>query len=311
MIDKSQVSIIIPHLGGTVETQYALDKCLKSLDETVPDIKKIVAYNNFDGWDGNVPEGSIFLQEQGQCKAVNAAVATTNTPWIFITNNDMIYAPGWFEKLVEGIQPRYMVGVDLGVDEVNFEPGGVVRVNDVSAVKQLDDIVCISPMLVEPRQGAPTFLVQPFGGAGGDFNKQGWLDFAKDYEGIGIRTGFNMPLLIKRDLWDTIGGYDINYDPWGSNSDSDLEYKIKLAGVQPYQNTNCIVYHFSQTSGTFEPKNDEFRNRNYAYFKDKWGFDRTDDGIWEADFIMPNKERIFRPDWENKFEAYDSPNRVL
>lgn len=296
MIRPQDVTIIIPHLGKTKEQKYALEQCLRSLQETVPDIKKIITINGHRFEDEltllaeatepfEIKNISIMVMEdQGQCKAVNAAVATTNTPWIFVTNDDMIYAPGWFERLTEFNQGTRLVNLDD------------------------DKQCCISPQLIEPRSGAPTFDVFFAGGAGGDFDKEKWLLYVKEqYQfrtGFSpLRTGFNLPFLIKRELWDTIGGYDINYDPWGSNSDSDLEYKIKLAGVQPYQNTNCIVYHFSQTSGTFEPRNDSYRFKNYAYFKEKFGFDRTDDGIWEASFTIPTKEegRIYTPEWEGKY----------
>lgn len=285
MIDPKDITIIIPHLGATPEAEYALDQCLQSLRETVPGMKTIISIN------GSMKCGAkhdlkgyevlIGLEEQGQCRAVNAAVATINTKWIFVTNDDMIYAPGWFEKLAN----TYW------------------------------DIGCVSPMLIEPRPGAPTFEVFFAGGAGGDFDKEKWLEFAKthmfgssdaDVYGRSMRTGFNLPFLIRRDIWDTVGGYDINYDPWGSNSDSDLLYKIKLAGIQPMQNPNVVVYHFSQTSGTFEPRNDSYRFKNYAYFKEKWGFDRTDAGIWEASFTVPSKEegRIFNPSWEGKYAGH-------
>lgn len=301
MIKQSDCTIIIPHLGKTLESQYALKQCLKSLRETC-DMRIIVAYNGVEGWDGNVDADTMLLSDQGQCKAVNAAVATTNTPWIFVTNDDMIYAPGWWEKLTEPLGRRWITN-NREIKEIDIRPHGIIEVDVVSAVNEIPEILCISPKLVEPRQGAPTFIEYFCGGAGGDFNKEKWLEFANNYHAMEAITGFNLPFLIKRELWDTIGGYDINYDPWGSNSDSDLEYKIKLAGVQPYQNTNCVVYHFSQTSGTFEPRNDEYRFKNYEYFKQKWGFDRTDDGIWEATFNIPTKEegRIFNPPWENKY----------
>lgn len=262
MIDKKDISIIIPHLGETEESEYALDYCHSSLFEEgfVP----IIAHN---GLNNCRHKFHIDIKEQGQCKAVNAAVATTNTPYIFVTNDDMIYAPGWWEKLTGAL--------------------------DTS-------LLCISPKLVEPRPGAPTFEVYFCGGAGGDFDKEKWLEFAKNYKGQGLRTGFNLPFLISRELWDTVGGYDINYDPWGSNGDSDLEYKIKLVGVQPMQNTDFVVYHFSQTSGTFLPENNSYWQRNFAYFEEKWGFPRTDDGIWEATFEIP-QENKFQPDWKGKY----------
>lgn len=302
MIKRNEVTIIIPHFGATKEQCYSLNQCLKSLEETVPDIKIIVAKNGPSCY----CRRDLRVLEQGQNKAVNAAVAITNTPWVFISNDDMIYAPGWFERLVEPLGKKYLYNPEsLNETEFLYGPNRIILVNDVAAVKELKEILCISPMLVEPRGGAPTFREYFCGGAGGDFDKQKWLDFAADWAvPEDLRTGFNFPLLIRRDLWDLVGGYDINYDPWGSNGDSDLQYKIMLAGVQPYQNTNCIVYHFSQTSGTFEPKNDSFRFRNYAYFKEKWGFERTDNGIWESNFKMPTVEegRIFTPEWEGKFK---------
>ncbi len=273
MIKPSEVVVVIPHLGGTAETEYALDECLKSLQETVPDIRVLLAINgqrciaHRGQWD-------LQIKRQGQGMAVNAAVATTNTPWILVTNDDMVYAPGWFETLTrycDRPEPEYW---------------------------------CTSPQLVEPRQGASTFQVYFCGGTGGDFDKQKWLEFANNKENKGgRRTGFNLPFLIKRELWDTIGGYDINFDPWGSNSDSDLEYKIKLAGVQPIQDTMTLVYHFSQISGTFHPDNQSFWQKNWDYFIEKWGFPRTDDGIWEADFTIPDPPiRGFTPKWEGKYE---------
>jgi len=266
MINVNELSIIIPHLGETKEQEYAFDECYASLRESTPEIKIIVAKN---GGACSHPR-DVRVVSQGQCKAVNAGVAITNTPWILITNDDMVYPPNWFEKLVE-----------------------------------VENVSCISPQLVEPRQGAPTFITYFCGGAGGDFDKQKFFEFEKNHfkQLSSIRTGFNLPFLIKRELWDLVGGYDINYDPWGSNSDSDLEYKIRLAGVQPYQNTNCLVYHFGQTSGTFEPRNQGAWQKNWDYFIQKWGFPRTDNGIWEATFEIPTKEqgRIFIPWWEGHY----------
>lgn len=275
MIDTKDCTIIIPHLGGTFEAETSLDECLTSLKETVPDMKIMVAVNGAKCIKHR--NADLFVKDQGQCKAVNAAAACVNTPYIFVTNDDMIYAPDWWERLTAG-------------DAIPM---------------------CLSPQLVEPRPGAPTFIVEFCGGAGGDFEKGKWLDFAGRHQGTGLRTGFNLPFLIKKELWDLIGGYDINYDPWGSNGDSDLEYKVKLAGVQPFQNTNCPVYHFSQTSGTFSPENNSYYQRNFTYFKDKWGFDRTDDGIWEATFEIPNDERIFRPYWEDFYKRQTTPFRGM
>jgi GT2 family glycosyltransferase len=270
------LTIIIPTINTTGDKEqdkkvdYALTQCLRSLGETVPEIPVVIASNGGDpkyiAEYLHLKTTRINVWEQGQCKAVNAAVATTNTEWIMISNDDMIYPPGWLEKLIDNLKHN--------------------------------NIKCISAKLVEPQDGAPTFEKYFCGGAGGDFNRDMFYEYASlSTNSFKVDNGFNLPLLIKRELWDLVGGYDINYDPWGSNSDSDLEYKIKLAGEQPKQSRKCKVYHFSQTSGTFNPANGEYWQRNFKYFEDKWGFPRTDDGIWEADFDIPKDKLKYKPKW--------------
>jgi len=274
MIDTSQVSIVIPHLGQTSEQEYALDQCLQSLKETFSGKILVVA----NGRKTCNHEWNIHIADQGQCKAVNAAAATVNTPWIFVTNDDMVYAPNWFEKLTKPINLQMESSVP------SYE------------------IKCISPKLIEPRAGAPTFEVYFCGGAGGDFDKVKWLEFVSNYKGQGLRTGFNLPFLIKKELWDLISGYDVAYDPWGSNGDSDLQAKIHLAGIQPYQNTNAIVYHFAETSGTSSPENRPYWQKNWDYFISKFGFERQSSPmVWESVDIINYNKLKYKPFWMNHY----------
>lgn len=270
MINKSDVTIIIPTLD-TDRNNYARGECLTSLLESgFPMENVVVVFNGREvssvSTRGNMISRLMFLTEQGQCKAVNAAAATVNTEWIMVSNDDQIYPPDWFERMTDGYVTE-------------------------------DSVYTISPQLIEPIDGAPTFKKYFCGGVGGDWDKQKFMEYAKTHEGSGVRSGFNLPFLIKKEVWDMVGGYDINYDPWSSNSDSDLEYKLKLAGVDMYQNTNCPVYHFSQTSGTFLPENREHWQKNWDYFIDKWGFHRTDEGIWEATFSIPYDQLKYKPKW--------------
>src|SRR3990167_6492227 len=113
MIDQSQVSIVIPHLGETKEQEYSFDECYASLRESTPEIRIVVAKN---GGACHHPR-DVRVVSQGQCKAVNAAVAITNTPWIMVTNDDMQFYSGWWEKLTENIEDRVCVSPNL------VEPG--------------------------------------------------------------------------------------------------------------------------------------------------------------------------------------------
>lgn len=272
MIDKSSVTVIIPHLGGTKESEYALSQCLLSLEESSWPAENIIVSVN--GGKCQEHYANVKIDAQGQEKAVNAAATTVNTPWIFVTNDDMQYAPGWWEELTFPMEGR-------------------------------EEILCISPKLIEPRAGAPTFEVYFCGGAGGDFDKQKWLEFAKNYKKneMPLRTGFNLPFLIKKELWDLINGYDVNFSPWGSNSDSCLQTRIMLAGVQPYQNTNAIVYHFSQTSGTGREENRPYWQKNWDYYIEKYGFERASSPeIWVSQNIIDWDKLKFKPWWLNFYK---------
>lgn len=275
IISKDNLTIIIPH-WSTKETDYALKECLTSLEESGFPLENIIVSHNGDvhylGLTFEFPGiRELFIYEQGQCRAVNAAAGLVMTDFMMVSNNDMIYPEGWFDKL-------FGLFLDHAEDVVSNE-----------------DFFTLSPQLIEPQDGAHTFKKVFFGGVGGDWNKQGFMEYAKTHEGSGLRSGFNLPFVVKKEVWDVIGGYDTKYDPFSSNSDSDLEYKFKLAGVKMYQETNCPVYHFSQTSGTFHPSKQEYWNRNWEYFIKKWGFPRTDNGIWDATFEIPMENLVYHP----------------
>ena len=266
------VTIIIPSMRAS---EFALEQCTDSLMKTAFDIVNkemglIVATNGYDPATDGKPNqvGDIHISFQGQCKAVNAAVAITNTEWIFVSNDDMVYPPNWWEKLSDFVENNRQ-------------------------------IKCISPNLVEPRPGAPPFVYFPCGGAGGDFDKDKFYKFADKYRHFKLEEGFNLPFLMKRDLWNLIGGYDINYDPWGSNSDSDLQTKIYLAGEKTWRYHNVIVYHFGQTSGTFHPDNRKHWQKNRDYFIKKWGFPRQGDDqkVWYSKDLIDYEKLIYKPKW--------------
>jgi GT2 family glycosyltransferase len=283
MLNKKDVTIIIPHYD-TEKANTALHECLTSLFESEFPKENIIVALNGDpvgfGPLSGLETRCLYIPEQGQCKAVNAAVAISSTPWIMVTNNDMIYPPNWFETFL-----------------------GFMANSDVEARP-----FTLSPILIEPNDGAPTFKKYFCGGAGGDFDKKKFLEYAKETSSdlAELRPGFNLPFFMKREIWDVVGGYDVKYDPWSSNSDSDFEYKLKLAGVDMLQNTSSPVYHFSQTSGTFEPKNQSYWQKNWGYFIEKWGFPRTDEGIWQGTFEIPYGQLKYHPFFEGVYSRRDA-----
>jgi hypothetical protein len=162
------------------------------------------------------------------------------------------------------------------------------------------DYPVFSPNLVEPMDNAGS--AEPFEKFAGGLTVS---SFRRDFVDGYIKRqadvveedepGLNFPLFIKRELWEFLKGYDEAYDPWGSNSDTDLQTRINLAGVTPMRERNVRVYHFSNKTPTFAPENNDFRMNNFEYFKDKFGFDRDELGsdVWyNKDMLPTNKERI-------------------
>lgn len=219
----------------------------------------------------------LHTKDQGQCVAVNigAQLAAPDTDYIFVVNSDMYFAPGWNKQM-----------------EFRFNKG-----------------LCFSPNLVEPVDNAgsaPPFLKLDAGNDLESFKPA----IADDYvermtkELKAPEPGFNLPFFIDLNLWRTIGGYDVAYDPYGSNSDTDLQCKINLAGVTPKRLTDILVYHFSNKSGTFEDDKRDFWQNNWDYFQSKWGFNRDElkSDVWMNKDMLPELSKIkYKPDWVNKY----------
>ncbi len=272
-----KVTVIIP----TIEkTQDYLETCVKSLRATVDWDIIVVGNGGETQYKVDLPEVRyLYTRDQGQCGAVNigAQLVSPDTDYIMVSNDDMYYAPGWNDNL------RF-------------------------------DYPCFSPNLIEPANNAgsaPPFMKLDGGLILEEFNKEAVDKFVSEMvDGedtpIGGRetTGFNLPFFIKLDVWRTIGGYDTKYDPWGSNSDTDLQTLIELAGIQPMRLRDVLVYHFGSKSGTFDNSNQEYWWRNWIYYTDKWGFNRDMEPLpdtWMATNLVNKKLNKFHPSWEGKY----------
>lgn len=255
-------SVIIPSLVNH-DGEY-LKLCVKSLRDSGFGGQIIVVTNGQPVIHKlDIPGVSIHLHttKQGQCHAVNEGAKVATGDYLLISNSDMYYAPGWDKNL-------------------HFEHP------------------VFSPNLVEPVNNA---------GSAAPFLKfDGGLDlneFRREFVDGFIRrevdklpdeeAGLNFPLFIKREFWNFLGGYDEAYDPWGSNSDTDLQTRINLAGVTPLRLRDVLVYHFSNKTPTFAPENDGFRLNNFEYFKGKFGFDRDELGsdVWYNKDMLPTDDR--------------------
>ena len=208
---------------------------------------------------GENGEGTSY--PQGQCKAVNRIARQAKGEWLFIANDDMYFPKGWNKFLTF---PSACLSTNVNWCSAPVEGLSFV---DLNAGTELD------------------------------FDKKKVDDFMKNHNDKSVVNGFNFPLIIKKDLWDFIEGYDENYDPWGSNSDSDLEYKVKLVGVQPKKLNGVFVYHFCSKSDMYSHQ--DFMQKNYDYFENKWGFQRVDTPyIQRAEFEIPMDKLKYKPNFK-------------
>jgi GT2 family glycosyltransferase len=265
--------------------------CLDSIKESCKS-KIIVAHNGNNPSpnltdDGRTTVFSIPFQ-QGQWHALNEAIKwNVASPWILIINDDMVVSPNWLKELMFWVEKQ--------------------------------NLLVASPNLVEPRRGAPPFLEHFCGGVGTvgakpDFDEKCFTDFVESYSPLEqssysgktpVEDGLNLPILIRKDVWDTIGGADEQFDPWGSNGDSDLQYRIMYAGITPKRIKSSLVYHFSQTSGTFHPDNAKYVQENHKKFTDKWGVVRASSPeIWYKPDVDFSKTK-FQAEWKGKFENHN------
>ena len=258
------VTVIIPSLASEVTKPY-LKLTVESLRATTdwpiivvtngtkhkPDLKDIKGITTH-----------LHTPTQGQGIATNYGAQLASTDYLLISNDDMYYAPDWNKNL-------------------RFES------------------LCFSPNLVEPINNAGS--APPFEKLDAGFNLEEFNQYRVDGFVIDMllanrrmkepiqENGFNFPVFIKKDLWNFLKGYDITYDPWGSNGDTDLQTRINLAGVTPMRLRDVLVYHFSNKSGTFDGTHQDFYQHNIEYFKFKFGFDRDElkSDVWYNKDMIP------------------------
>jgi glycosyltransferase involved in cell wall biosynthesis len=261
-----KVSIIVPVLVNSLETKpdnwLWLKKCLHSIKKNSKENHEIIVVTN-NGNPIQVPlEGIkvIHNQPQGQCQAVNLGIAAAENEYVMIIDEDMVFPINW-EEITEKAKEYPFISGTL------MERGG-------------------------------SFLVNSCGDSPLNFDEQKFEQDSLTMAEPKWENGFGFPLVCKKEFWQKLGGYDEQFDPWGSNCDSDLEYKVMLSGSLPMRWRGTIFYHFAQVSGTFAPEMGGFVQGNVRKFESKWGFARARaPEIWSCDFTIPKDKLLYKPSW--------------
>lgn len=258
-----KVSIIIPSLKDNISY---LKLCIESIKkyQTV-DYEIIVVTNNSPAFHVPIEEIKVYHNEpQGQCQAVNLGVRVANNDYVLILDDDMVVPPNLEELFEKGKDRDFLCG-----------------------------------HLMEQGHVGSSFLPNDCGKTPKEFD---WEKYEKDSQEMAqdiTEKGFGFPMLVKKEIWQKVEGYDESYDPWGSNVDSDLEYKFLLANIDLQRYKKVLPYHFQCVSGTFDkPEAQPYWQKNRDYFIQKWGFDRPGaPQIWDLDFKIPFNQLKYKPEW--------------
>ena len=156
----------------------------------------------------------------GFLKSCNNAAAKAKAPFIFLLNNDTAVLPGWISSSLNTFSNHRnagLVGSKLLYPNGMLQEAGGVIWNDGSGANV---------------------------GRWNDPDKPEW-NFIRDTNYIS-----GAAVLLRKDLWDALGGFDIRYAP-AYCEDSDLALQIKAAGFRVlYQPASRVVHFEGVSSGT-------------------------------------------------------------
>jgi GT2 family glycosyltransferase len=167
----------------------------------------------------------------------NLAVPSARAPYVVLLNDDTEVCEGWLDSLVEVADRRgaaAVVSMLLDADGTIQEAGGIVW----------DD-------------GWTWSVARGLPGGSARYDYERRVDY-----------GSAASLLVRRDLFDELGGFDDRYFP-ATFEDADLCLRMALAGSEVWFAPRSKIVHFESQS-----TNTVFRqflmDRNHAIFKERW-----------------------------------------
>lgn len=141
----------------------------------------------------------------------------------------------------------------------------------------------IEPNMFNSPDRVGTLLVHPneFGAYHDDFNSKRFLDYATEFaknNDFEIPKGEGVSGLVRKELWDRIGGNDPLFAPT-SWDDHDLFLRMRNEGVKFIMPTKSVVWHFGargshrleENDGRSSERQRQAEERNIRKFFEKWG----------------------------------------
>lgn len=237
-------SIIVPVFNRAAFTRA----CLRAIEKSV--VADQLSYEVIVVDNGSVDETAEVLrswtdshanvrvvpmgQNLGFAQACNEGAKWARGRYVVFLNNDTLPTPGWLQKMVRFAENDTQVGI---VGSKLLYPDG--KIQHLGVVFDQDK---------NPRhiyRGFPRNIPP--------------AEVSREYQAV---TG--ACLLIRRDLYERVGGMDESYQ--NSFEDTDLCLKVRSLGYRVWLCADSVVYHFE---GRSEGRRDHDL-RNYALFKARW-----------------------------------------
>ncbi len=246
-VEAKQVSIIIPVFNKLELTH----RCLKSIinNTAYPNYEVIFVDN------GSTDDTRIYLQKikvpnvravfneenLGYVGGCNSGAAVASGDYLLFLNNDTEVQRGWLThlvKLAETHSDAGIVGAKLIYPDGKLQEAGGIIFSDGNGWNY---------------------------GRGQDPNDPRF-NFVRKVDYVS-----GAALLIKRSLWDRIGGFDERYAP-AYYEDTDLCFSARREGYQVYYQPASVVIHYEgQTAGTdLNSGFKKYQQINRQKFKEKW-----------------------------------------
>lgn len=262
--DDALVSVIILNRNGKDKLQILFNS-----------LKKCNFYRNFEVIvvdNGSTDDSLTFMQSWAErlplrvianadnmtfSAANNIAAKDAKGEYLLFLNNDIEITDNWLDSLMETMKNTEnpgAIGARLLYPEL---PEGHPQ-REKSKKIQHDGIA------FKDKTRDKTYFIQPYNMKNGEEYEVASEPYT---ERIAVTAAV---LLVRKTVFDEIGGFDENYN-YGYE-DVDLCLELRKAGYRNYMANQCVVYHYEFGTQSLDNE-DEIKTRrrhNMEWFKGKW-----------------------------------------